>query len=101
MTRHPDTVFRGFCLLCEPVHGQLDGVAVEAIMAGNLSLFAGAGLIMAGAFHPTVSPEFSWPTLHSANRVAVIMRNFGPEPVRLRLRVEGKGVALEETSKRA
>ena len=96
---HPDTVFRGFRLLCDPVAGSLDSVAVEAVIAGNVSLFAGDGLVMAGVFHPSVSPDFHWPTLHSAQRVNVILRNLGPEPVRLRLRVEGKG--LEKTGERA
>jgi hypothetical protein len=87
--RPSDTAFRGSRLLCEMVHGPIEGVYVEQVVVGNTLLFAGDGLIAAGIFHPSVSPELHWPTLYPMSRITAVLRNLGPKPVRLRVRVEG------------
>jgi hypothetical protein len=86
----PNTVFKGFRLICEPVHGPIASVFVDYVQAANLSLFAGDGGISAGVFAPLVSPEFHFPVLTPEQRFTIILKNRGPEPVRLRLSIEGR-----------
>jgi hypothetical protein len=87
---HPKNVFRGYRLLCEAVHGALHLVRVHDVMTCNVGLFFGEGSVSAGIFHSSVSPQVLFPVMHPANRVRVLLSNYGPEPARVRVRIEGK-----------